>query len=395
MEDLRALAAGRSVRIAIATDWFAPRRGGVESQLTCLVEGLTARGHEVDVLTAMPGAHGGGHFRLRQLQAQLLPGSPLALSPALPRLLRHELGRGYDVVHAHVSVVSPVGYTAALQARALGLPTVATFHSVLRAKTHVLRAVNAVADLAGSATHWTGVSALVASQLRRALGSRASVGVLPNGIDVRFWRAAREGTPAPTAGGEPGITVVYAGRLHRKKRPRELVHAFARASALCRPAATLVLVGDGPERASIERDITLLGLRDGTAARVVVREWLSPDDLRAVYAKADAFASAAIRESFGIAALEASAAGLPVIAMTRAGSSEFLRHERGALLCRDDADLARQLARFMTDDVLRAGMTADGTPADRYDWSTVLDEHEAAYRLAMTRANRAAASAVG
>lgn len=379
------------MRVAIATDWFAPRRGGVEAQLLRLAEGLGARGHAVDVLTTMPGARDGVHFRVRRLEAVALPGLSLALTPALPRALRRELLRGYDVVHSHVSVVSPVGYTAALVARALETPTVVTFHSVLRAKTYLLRAVSLFPRLTSgaSAPRWTGVSALVASQLRRALGRHASVAVLPNGIDLAFWRAAAR-TPRSASS---GLTLVYAGRLHRKKRPRELVEAFARAARATDMPVTLRLVGEGPERAGLERDARALGAGSPGPARVILSEWLAPEALREVYAGADAFVSAAIRESFGIAVLEARAAGLPVIAMRAAGSSDFLDDDT-ALLCATDEDLARQIERFISEAALRRQLASASGALARYDWSSVLDQHEIAYGLAMTGSARAAEAVV-
>ena len=71
------------------------------------------------------------------------------------RHLRRAHGSGrYDVVHAHVSVVSPVGYAAAVIGRSLGLPVMVTFHSVLRHKRHLLRAANVLARISSSAVVW-------------------------------------------------------------------------------------------------------------------------------------------------------------------------------------------------------------------------------------------------
>lgn len=378
----------RRVKIAIATDWFAPRRGGIEAQLVQLAAGLAGRGHQVDVLTSTPGASDADGFGVRRIGRATIPGTQLALSPTIVRDLRRELERGYDVVHAHVSVVSPVGYAAAGVARSMGLPTVVTFHSVLRLKQHLLRAMDAVANLSSSAIVWTGVSQLVASQLRAALRG-ADVSVLPNGIDVGFWSTART---APGRRGQP-VTLVSAMRLHRKKRPRQLLSAFAAASSAFPVPALLRIVGDGPERAAMDRDIRALGLAHGPA-RAEMQGWLSPEALRAAYANSDGFVLASTRESFGIAALEAAVAGLPVIAMAESGSQEFLAHEGMHFLCRDDEHLAQTIARFVADPELRPRNRIDAGRLKRYDWAAVLSEHEATYGRAITRA-AAAAPAVG
>ena len=368
------------MRIAIVSDWFAPRRGGIEGQLFELAERLGARGHAVDVITSTPDAVGGSAFRVRQLDVLRLPGAGIAISPRLPGALRQALRDAYDVVHAHVSVASPVGYTGAAVSRSLKLPTVVTFHSVLRHKRHLLRLGNAIANLSQSAVQWTAVSDLVARQVADAL-LRAEIAVLPNGIDLAFWQSGSGQLQSPRS----ALTLVSAMRLRRKKRPVELVRAFARGARRANVAARLIIAGDGPEKQRIQHEISALGL-DGGDVRAESRSWITAAELRALYAEADAFVLPSTREAFGIAALEARASGLPVIAMSASGSSEFLQHEVTALLCKDDADLTAQIERMLSDTQLRTRLAAGHAPVERYDWTQVLAAHEAAYHRATTRA---------
>jgi glycosyltransferase involved in cell wall biosynthesis len=371
------------VRIAIATDWFAPRLGGIESQLAQLTEGLASRGHDVDVLTTTPAARAAANVTLRRLDVPLLPGADVAISPSLFAALRAELARGYDVVHAHVSVVSPVGYAAAYVARAMGLPTVVTFHSVLRAKRLLLRAADAFGGIAHSGVAWTAVSDLVASQARGAL--RDNVAVLPNGIDLAAWRS----TPVASAraGGEGPVTLVSTMRLHRKKRPLQLVRAFASAAARLDRPMQLVVVGEGP-LSGVVQDTMRRVERANPRLGCELRGRLTAGELRALYARCDGFVLASRRESFGIAALEACAAGLPVIGMRAAGSGEFLTHGANALLCDNDGELAAAIARLAGDSSLRRTL-ARPTPLERYDWGSVLAEHESTYRRAAAMQSRA------
>lgn len=369
------------MRVAIATDWFAPRLGGIESQLGQLAQGLAARGHEVEVFTTTPGPAVAAPFRVRRLAVQTLPGTGVAIAPALVRELRRAL-TGFDVVHAHASVVSPAGYTAAAVARAAGMPVVLTFHSVLRAKRAALSLANAFFHLDRSAVVWTAVSELVAAQLRRAL-PRAPVTVLPNGLDLAFWRAMPEGRVNAEPPSHLAPTVVTAMRLHRKKRPAALLRAFAAASN--RGAdARLVVAGTGPEQAALQRLAVRLF---GHASRAVTfLPWQEAGALSRLYARADAFVLPSRHESFGLAALEARAAGLPVIAMRQAGCVEFLRHEENALLCDDDRELCVALRRVIEHEDLRRRLSASDGNLDRYDWRVVLAAHEAAYAAAGARA---------
>ena len=152
--------------------------------------------------------------------------------------------------------------------------------------------------------------------------------------------------------------------------------------------ARLLIAGDGPERARLERDIRALGL-DGGAATAQCVGWLPADRLGALYAEAHAFAIASLNESFGIAALEARASGLPVIAMRRAGTSEFITHDQDGLLCDDDDDLARALESVMRDPT-RLSARSVSAPLARHDWEAVLDAHGNVYALARSRTSTAA-----
>src|SRR5207244_266114 len=87
----------------------------------------------------------------------------------------------------------------------------------------------------------------------------------------------------------------------------------------------------------------------------------------------------------GIAALEARCAGLPVVAMRRAGPAGFVRHECEGLLADDDAEMAAQIVRLATDERLRHSIARHNRrtlPTET--WDEVLLRHEALYREAMS-----------
>lgn len=371
-----------TVRIAIATDWFAPRQGGIETQLVALAEGLGRRGHEVTVITSMPGAGQHSAYALRSIAGPRIPGTEVIATPTLLRDLRRLIA-GFDVVHAHVSVVSPLGYAAAFAAARRQIPVVVTFHSVLRLKKLALSLINAVARLDRAGVVWCAVSELVAAQIGRALGT--AVTVLPNGVDLEFWSGAR-GRMDRTS---DVVTFVSAMRMHRKKRPRPLLRAFGRAVADAGTPARLVLAGAGPELAALRLEAKRLGA--STGASVEFRDWLDAFALRRLYHESDAFVLPSIREAFGIAALEARAMGLPVIASRDAGCREFLRHGETALLCATDDDFVEAMTQMIRDPMLRQRLANAEHRRDlaRYDWDRVIDDHERAYLAAITLASGA------
>ena len=106
-------------------------------------------------------------------------------------------------------------------------------------------------------------------------------------------------------------------------------------------------------------------------------------EVAALLARADVFVAPAILESFGIAALEARCAGVPVVAHAGSGVADFVRDGREGLLAQDDDDMVRALVRLANQPELRAQIARHNRRVrPPMDWSSVLDLTEQAYRRA-------------
>jgi glycosyltransferase involved in cell wall biosynthesis len=298
--------------------------------------------------------------------------TPRALA-GLATLLERER---FDVVHAHASVVSPVAYAGALAGARRGVPTVLTFHSMLHRSALLLGASESLFGWSRERVVLSAVSSVVAAQAARWLPD-AAVAVLPNGVDAAFWRAA------PRQGAVPGDAVTFATamRLSRKKRPARLLRAFAAATRVVNgaPPIRLVVAGDGPDRVALQRYAAELGVAD----RVEFAGYLERGSLRALYARAQGFVLPSERESFGIAALEARTAGLPVVAMLESGARDFIRQGIEGLLARDERELADSMARMALDTPFRSYVARhnESSPPP-YDWADVAAMHERIYTAA-------------
>lgn len=377
------------LRVAIVGDWYAPRRGGIETQTHELARRLMARGHRVTVITSTPGPAVVDGVAVRRLDGPRLPGFGIAFSPGAFRRLAGLLRDGrFDVVHVHFGIVAPVAYAAVRCAHRLALPLVATFHSVLRGWSLPLRVLRGVLGAHEWRVAWTGVSRLVAETLRPLAGT-APVGVLPNAVDAAWW--ARGTTAGPVRDAGAPITVVAVMRLYARKRPLAFVRAIAAVVRRLPDAARVrvCIVGSGPQHALVASLVKRLGL-DGP---IELLGWRSREDVRALLHAADAFVLPSRLEAFGIAALEARAAGVPVIAMREGGAGEFLRDGDDALLVDDDRAMADALYRIVTDAPLRARLQAGAGAAlpPALGWVAALDAHEAAYRRAIAMRTRVAA----
>jgi glycosyltransferase involved in cell wall biosynthesis len=283
------------------------RAGGAEQQLRLLLRQLPLDCHVVTLTN--PGSVADG------LRADGVPVTHLGIQgnrdlTALPRLARLIRRGRYDLVHTHLYRACVYGRIAA---RLAGVPAVvATEHSLGEAElegrplTRANRALYLGTERLGSAT--VAVSATVAARLR-AWGVPASrIHVVPNGIDAarfRFDSADRTATRARLGLPADAFVVGGVGRLVPGKRFDVLVRAVA---AL--PGARLLLAGHGPERAALRA----LAARLGAADRVRLLGECDPQrSIPALLFAMDAFVSTSREEAFGLAVVEALAAGLPVL----------------------------------------------------------------------------------
>ena len=381
------------MKIALLSDCYLPRLGGIEVQVQDLAVRLVGRGHEVVVFTATPGSRGerGGFVDevdgvvVHRLALRLpfeLPVNPLA-----PGLLRQRLvSGGFDVAHVHMGVVSPFAVDSTRVATDLGLPTAVTWHCMLGPFEHVLRAAGYVRGWASLGVAMSAVSAAAAEPLQRIVGSTATVNVLSNGIDVERW--ATPSGQAPSGHSDDDVRIVTAMRLAARKRPLPLLRTMARVRALV-PADTgirLEIFGEGPDRGRLERFIASHNL----GGWVALPGRVSRDELRARYAASDIFVSPAPLESFGIAALEARTVGLPVVGRLGSGVQEFVKNGLNGYLAANDTAMADALASLIGDAALRESMTAynRSTPPEQ-SWDRILDVAEAEYRRAIALAGLA------
>jgi phosphatidylinositol alpha 1,6-mannosyltransferase len=352
------------MRILHVSDVYLPHIGGIEVFVSDLARHQVADGHLVDVLTPT----GSAAVELARQPAVLRASGPL---DGLERLREGE----YDVVHAHLSVLSPFTTIVARAAVRLCMPTVMTVHSMLSVTGPVVPAIGMLVGWRRWPAVWTTVSSVAAADLLTVLGSEADVHVVPNAVDVDWWRSA-----GPVLSPRP-VTLVSVGRLAPRKRPLALVDMLreARLRVPDSVAMRAVIVGEG----QLERRLQARLHRNGMTDWVSLAGSRTREGIRDLYRSADLYLAPARHESFGIAALEARAAGLPVVALSSGGVGEFVASGVDGLLCRDDAGMVAAIAGLTCDTRIREDMARHNRlVAPAHDWSRTTAGFAGAYARA-------------
>lgn len=354
------------MRIVHISDCYLPRLGGIEVQVRAIAMAQAARGDEVHVITATPGApvHDPGVEVIR------FDGHLPFETPVHPRgvpLIRAALQRiRPDVVHIHAGVVSPFAWMGIVAA--LELPTIVTVHSMWGPlQQQVFRA-------ALRREHrfvLTAVSTVAAQAVQRA--SDKPVFVTPNAIDAAQWRSVPS---VPHA----DVHIVAALRFAPRKRAVQLIRILA--------AARTLMPGDAQVRATIAGDGPMLS----RARKIVAEEGLDwvrlvgrvpRAELATLYAGADVFVQPTIAESFGLAALEARSAGLAIVGRAGSGLSEFVINDINGFLAKDDAGMAQAIARLVREPVLLQRFREyNRMSPPMHTWSHTLECIDVAYAAA-------------
>jgi len=303
--------------------------------------------------------------------------SMLALDPALLSL---ELaGKGIDVYHS-TQLSLPARRT---------FPAVVTIHDLapLIWPAHYLRLPYSRVGhawqyaLARRADAVIAVSEATKRDVIERLGVPADrVTVVPEAVDSDFIPpSAGEGRALARARfAVPERYVLYVGQFDPRKNVRGLLRAFV-AGTDRDPDLRLVIVGDLGKLSSHLRDA--LETERVPRERIVLTGFVDDPTLAALYAGAECLLHAAFLEGFGLTALEALAAGTPVVGYAGGAVAEVVGDAGLLVPSGDEGALGNALGRFLDDESLRADLSSRArSRANVFSWDRAADETLAVYR---------------
>ena len=249
-----------------------------------------------------------------------------AALPALRRLMA--AGVAFDAIDAHY--LYPDGVAAVWLGRAVGRPVVLTARGTdvnLIPRYAIPRRL--IRGAIGGAAALVAVSAALAEALIGLGAPAGKVTVLRNGVDTALFRPPADRAAARAGLGLAGPTAISVGHLIERKG-----HDLAIAALATLPEWSLLIVGEGPERARL----AALAARPEIAGRVRLLGAIPHADLPALYGAADALVLASSREGWANVLLESMACGTPVVASDIWGNPEVVRAPAAGRIVARSAD---------------------------------------------------------
>ncbi len=299
-------------------------------------------------------------------------------------LLAREIG-GFDILHAHDWLVLP---SATETKNYLGTTLVSTLHSLEYRRAGGVNSPEG--RMIESLEWWMTYDSSIVIVCSHAMKDDTKwkyqvpdekIWVIPNGINPRKYADAHPNLAEVRA--KYGVAtsdrlVLFVGRLTHQKGCEFLVRAIPSVSKFHN--SRLIVVGDGYMRGELEREAN----RTGERWRIQFTGFLPDSEVADLMLSSDLMAIPSIYEPFGVVALEAMLAGIPVVASDVDGLAEIVKHEENGILVypRDPSSISWGISRIISDpqNSRRLVENAKRDVQEKYTWDAVAKLTLEAYR---------------
>ena len=366
--------------------------GGSGIIATELGKVLASRGHHVHVISSETPVRLGDYQPGLSFHRVETPSYPLFREPQYVLSLANKVVQvsreeRLDVVHAHYAIPHATAAYLARQILAstssIGVPRViTTLHGTDITLLGSDRSYSeTVAFCIQQSDGVTAVSESLKNDTIRELGVTREIRMIPNFLDCAVNRR-RDVGPLRLQLAPSGYRVlIHVSNFRPVKRVKEVVEIFARVRE--QVPARLLMVGDGPDLADASRLARSLGVSED------VQFLGEQDQVVPLLSAADVFLLPSAQESFGLAALEAMACEVPVVASRIGGLPELVEDGVSGFLHDPDdlAGMARSAMKLLTDEALhrRAAEAARRAARERYCDSKIVPLYEAYYGEILAR----------
>lgn len=354
------------MKVLITTDWSESAINGVVTSVASLVDGLTALGHEVRILTLSNNRHSYQKGNVTYIGSvnvgKIYPNARLKAVPS-GRYVRALVAWHPDVVHSQCEFST--FFLAEKISEACNCPLIHTYHTVYEDFTHyfspsVRFGKYVAAVLSKRILSKTQEVIAPTQKIKKMLlgyGIETPISVIPSGLRLDQFRKQMEPVERVALREELGISatdrvLVYLGRLAREKNIEELLDLL---SLWKEKSLRFLLVGDGPYRTKLENRVSELGLE----SQVVFAGMVSPQMTAWYYHLGDIFVSASQSETQGLTYIEAMACGLPLLCKYDPCLDEVIQDEVNGLTYRNADEFCEKLDRLLSDDMYRRNIGSE------------------------------------
>lgn len=370
-----------SNRLSIAVVLPPTLEGGELTHVSEMIPRLSQKGHRVVLITPAKyrdafDVDAATVYRPSRFPTRNYGFSPAAMPGVLATLRRSDI----DVVHIHAYPHFLADFLTI--ARPLyGKPVVITFHgSFHQATTSVIRCLKKIHNVCllrfkRHVDKFVAVSHAERDEVIRRGIPADKLEVSYNGVSTRYARLERA-----RRSGSDNRRVLYLGRLTRSKNPELLARALARVVEEDKNVRLIYAGADWGERSNLEKVVEKLRLTEYVRFAGEVSEQQKEDLL----ASCDVFVHPSLQDIFSIAILEASLAGLPVIAFDIGGMSRMIVDGQTGILVNppNEEGLASAILDIIGDEGLARKMGEAGREyvQSNFSWDKMVDELESVYQ---------------
>ena len=371
-----------SLRIAVVTETWPPEVNGVAMTLAKLVQGLSHRNHDVQLIRPRQ-TKSESPLNDASLEEVLMRGMPIPRYPELKlglpskkTLVKTWTLRRPDVVH--IATEGPLGWSALQAAKVLKLPVTSDFRTNFQSYSKhygvgwLRKPIVAYLRKFHNATACTMVPT---RELMRTLSQNgfANLKVVSRGVDTKLFNIAKRDTGLRSSWGATDDTkvLISVGRMAPEKNLDQVLKTYDALKSTGQ-AFKLVMVGDGPLKEQFQKRYP----------EIIFPGMLSQSNLAAYYASSDLFIFPSQTETFGNVTLEALASGIPVLAFDCAAARDWVQTGvNGWLVAENNPEgfAAQAVTVFNSKDLLDQITQSTRQQVVHLDWDQIAEQVESVF----------------
>ena len=371
-----------SLRIAVVTETWPPEVNGVAMTLAKLVQGLSHRNHDVQLIRPRQ-TKTDSPMSDASLEEVLMRGMPIPRYPELKlglpskkTLVKTWTLRRPDVVH--IATEGPLGWSALQAAKVLKLPVTSDFRTNFQSYSKhygvgwLRKPIVAYLRKFHNATACTMVPT---RELMRTLSQNgfANLKVVSRGVDTKLFNIAKRDTSLRSSWGATDDTkvLISVGRMAPEKNLDQVLKTYDALKSTGQ-AFKLVMVGDGPLKEQFQKRYP----------EIIFPGMLSQSNLATYYASSDLFIFPSQTETFGNVTLEALASGIPVLAFDCAAARDWVQTGvNGWLVAENNPEgfAAQAVTIFNSKDLLDQITQSTRQQVVHLDWDQIAEQVESVF----------------